>query len=343
VAAFRSDRRAKAVAALAVVVLGASAQARAADNPNDPLQRARTEFVSATEHVKNARWGEALAAFERSFELRPHALTLFNIAACERALGRYTRARASFLRALEANEATNNRELAPSFVADAKKWSEEIDKLLVRASIEVRPSDAALLVDGAPLGAGAKDGEYVAGLAPSEKHAPPPKGPFTVVFDPGVHIFSLSRPGFANALVTKTVTPGSTPSIVLDLESLPATIHIASNRPGSVVTIDALDVGLAPTQVTRPAGVYLVAVRKPGYVPYETNVKVGPGESPTLQATLAEEKQPITKKVWFWAALAAVVAGAATVTYFIVRPEPQRPPPDGGGLGWVVTLPGTSR
>src|SRR5688500_14740935 len=145
----RSDRwRARAASLLVVALVLAPVRAYADD---DATTRARTEFVTATDHVKNARWGEALAAFERSAELRPHPLTTFNIGACERALGRYTRARATLDRALTANEAGGKRELAPSFVADVKKWIEDIDRLLVHAIVVVRPSDASLLVDGAPV------------------------------------------------------------------------------------------------------------------------------------------------------------------------------------------------
>src|SRR5689334_1403832 len=96
---------------------------------DDPTTRARVEFVAATDHVKNARWGEALAAFERSAELRPHPLTTFNIGACERALGRYTRARATLDKALSANESGGKHELAPGLVGDAKKWIDDLERM----------------------------------------------------------------------------------------------------------------------------------------------------------------------------------------------------------------------
>lgn len=66
--------------------------------------RAREEFLRGTELVQKAQWAEALGAFERSAKLRPHAITRFNIGACQRALRRYTRARASLLQALEQNK-----------------------------------------------------------------------------------------------------------------------------------------------------------------------------------------------------------------------------------------------
>lgn len=314
----RSERsRTIAALLLAFTLVIAPSRARAADD--DATTRARTEFVAATDHVKNARWGEALAAFERSAELRPHPLTTFNIGACERALGRYTRARATLDKALSANEAGGKHELAPSFVADAKKWIEDIDRVLVHAKIDVRPPDATLLVDGAPVQTA--------------------NGKLALVLDPGTHVFSLSRAGFVNGIVNKTFAPGSSPEVVLDLQSLPATLRIAADRQDSVVSVDSLDVGVAPVQLTRPAGTYAVVVRKPGFVTYQSKVKVGPGEEPAILATLPEETTPVTKKWWFWTGAAAVIAGAAIGTYFLTRPDPERPAPNGGALGWVVTVP----
>lgn len=312
----RSDRGRLISALLIAAASVATVDARADE---DATSRARTEFVAATDHVKNARWGEALAAFERSSELRPHPLTTFNIGACERALGRYTRARATLEKALTENEASGKRDLAPSFASDAKKWIDDIDRILVHAAIVVTPPDAALLVDGSPIAT--KNGRA------------------SLVLDPGTHAFSVSRTGFTNAVVNQTFAPASAPDVVLDLQSLPATLRIAADRDGSVVAVDALDVGIAPVRLTRPAGTYAVVVRKPGFVTYQSKVKVGPGEAPTILATLPEETTPVTKKVWFWSVAAVVVTGAAVGTYFLTRPDPERPAPNGGALGWVVTVP----
>jgi hypothetical protein len=327
VAKFPSDRRPVAsVLLFALCTVFApvvrAERPRTAESTDESTTRARAEFVAATEHVKNARWGEALAAFERSAALRPHALTAFNIGACERALGRYADARESLRKALEANDASAGKELAAAFVSDAKKWSDDIDRLLVRAVVVVRPSDATLLVDGSPPPPSAFAGEKV-----------------ELVLDPGSHVFRISRPGYASAVLSKTLEPGSTPELVFDLARLPAILRIAADRSGAVVTVNDLDVGVAPVQVTRPAGTYAVAVRKPGFLTYESRVRVGPGEQPSILATLPAERTPITKKVWFWSAAAAIVAGAATGTYLLTRPAPQRPEPNGGGLGWVVTVP----
>lgn len=320
--------------AVFVAAIGIGRDARA---DGEDLQKARAEFVTATDHVKNARWGEALAAFERSAALKSHALTTYNIAACERALGRYTRARATLKRALDADAAAGNRELPKSFAVDARRWIEEMDGLVVRASVTLIPVDATLLVDGAPL---AREGDtLIAGLPSVTDAVKTPGGRFTLLVDPGDHLFAVSRAGFANAVVQKHLDPGGTPSLTLDLQSLPAEIRVSANLAGAVVSIDDLDSGVAPIQLTRPAGIYHVTVRKSGYVPYVTTVRVNAGERPTLQADLVQEKTPIYKSGWFWSAAALVVTGAAVGTYFLTRPDPQRPAPDGGGLGWVVSVP----
>jgi hypothetical protein len=319
----------------ALLLLGSFAHADAKDSPE--VQKARAEFVVATDRVKDAQWGEALAAFERSAALRPHALTTYNIAACERALGRYTRARQTLQKATAANEASNGVELPRSFAEEARRWTKEIDGILVRASVTLAPADATLLVDGVPL---VRDGDVLVAGLPAGAHAvTTPGARFTLVLDPGAHIISLARAGFANAAVTKSFAPGDKPDLPLDLQSLPATIRITANLPGAVVSVNDLDTGVAPVQLSRPAGTYNIAVRKNGFVPYLTSVRVNAGDSPSLQARLAEETTPVYKKFWFWTAAAAIVAGATVGTYLLTRPDPQRPAPDGGGTGFVVTVP----
>src|SRR5258706_9800914 len=96
-------------AALGSAALGSAAPAfaqetttpaSAAGEQSDP-ERARQLYKDGLELVRNAQWAEALAAFEASHELRPHPLTLYNIGACQRALGRYSRALTTLQTALE--------------------------------------------------------------------------------------------------------------------------------------------------------------------------------------------------------------------------------------------------
>lgn len=288
------------------------AQAPATTNPS--VVEARRQFVRGTTFVKAAQWTEALEAFEQSGRLRPHPITTYNIAACERALGRYTAAREHLKQALDV-EGNVNGELPESIRVEAKLYLGEIERLLVHVELTVEPEGATVTLDGRPL---QRSG--------------------TLVLDPGTHIFALSRKGFSNAVVTKTFKPGAREALTLNLERLPAKLSVSSNEKEAVVRINRIDVGYAPVMVERPAGSYVVRVEKPGFNSYESVVSVNAGETAAIKAKLSPT--PITQKWWFWSITGLVVSGAVIGTYYATRsePAPQRPPPDGGALGWTIEL-----
>jgi hypothetical protein len=157
-----------------------------------------------------------------------------------------------------------------------------------------------------------------------------------MVLDPGAHVLTLTRKGFADSVVNKIFPPGVTILLKLELDLLPATLHIDSDSPLAVVTINAVDVGTTPVDVSRPAGQLRVAVKKPGFVTYETDVAAHAGERVDLMANLKPYKPPLTQKWWFWSAAAVVVGGVVVGTYAATRPSPTRPPLEGGGLGWTL-------
>jgi hypothetical protein len=332
-------------AAVATIILATSAPSFADDaKPVETaaVTKARDEFVAGAELVKKAQWAEALAAFERSAKLRPHAVTTYDIGACLRAMGQYTRAREALVRALAENDKSGGTQLSESLVADSKGYIAEIDHLLATATVHLTPANAAIAVDGRPLEvlAGAAMPTLVAGTLAPGAGTPPPVGSFTLVLDPGAHVVTLSRKGFADAIVNRTFLPGSTTDLKLELDRLPATLHITSNQPGAVVTVNGSDVGVAPVDVSRPAGSYRLVVKKDHFVTYESQVEVQAGEEANLEAKLFAESTSLTQRWWFWTAAGVVVAGAAVGTYFATRtsPTPERPALDGGGLGWTLKV-----
>jgi hypothetical protein len=322
-------------ALLAVVSMASAQPSTAADDPK--VAEARQLYLRGLELVRQAQWGEALASFEQSRRLRPHPLTAYNVGACERALGRYTRARARLDEALAENR--DSGELPPSILDEARGFLAEIDRLLVRLTLEVVPAGSGIAVDGRPLAPEPPPSAgQVANVAPPGPGRPAPKGPFVVVMDPGAHVFTLSRKGYGDTLINKTYRPGYRGNLRIELERLPATIHVLSDEPDGLVTIGGKDFGPAPVDILRPPGNYVVEVNKPGFVPYRSEVRVNAGEEVTLRARLAREQTPITKRWWFWTAAAVVVSGVAVGTYFATRtePEPERPPLDGGSLDWIA-------
>ncbi len=316
-------------------LIGIAIALTAAPARADDVEAARDAFRQGATLAKDTQWGAALAAFERSNKLRPSAGTTYNIAVCERALGQYVRARKSFQRALDERKGD---ELSESTIADIKRFTSEIDGLVATIDVSLTPVDAAIAVDGQPLEV-ASGTTLLAGTMPAGPGKPPPAGRFKVIADPGAHVFVVAREGFADAVKTITVRPGEKTKLDLTVERLPATLLVSADKKDAVVTVDALDVGVAPVELSRPAGKHHVVVRSSGFVPYEIDASLLPGQKTELRAKLEPEKESILKRWWFWTGLGVVVAGAAITTYAVTRPDPERPPVDGGGLGWAARAP----
>lgn len=308
------------------------------DAPN--VVKARELFVKGTTLVQSAQWAEALDAFEQSNELRPHPTTVYNIGACERALGRYTVARDRLQRAISPESSANGK-LPESLRTEAKGYLAELDRLLVRVDLIVAPTDASITVDGRPLAATQSDegAIAVAGILAPGRGGPLFAGRASVVLDPGTHLITLSRKGYDDQLITKTFKPGSRQGLMLNMERLPAQVRVSSNQEKARVRIDAFDVGYAPVNVERPTGTYRVLVEKPGFSSYETSIRVNPGEAADIKASLSPT--PVTQKWWFWTAAGVLVTAAVVGTYYATRsePAPERPPINDGGLHWTIQVP----
>jgi hypothetical protein len=298
--------------ALAVLVVALPSRALA-----DDLDLAREEFRSGAALANDAQWGAALAAYERSAKLRPHPWTTYNIAVCERALGFYVRAKATFARALA--ERSSEADLPETTIAEIARLRTEIDALVAIAEVAVSPPGARVAIDG-----------RVIDLVGASAH---------VELDPGAHVFVASREGFATAVRNETLRPGERRRIELVITRLPATLSIAADRPRAIVSIDGLDVGPAPVTVQREPGVHQIVVRRPGFVAYSLTTTLAAGERFAVTAKLREETPSLLSRWWFWTAASVVVTGAAVTTWALTRPEPERPPLDGGGLGWAVRAP----
>lgn len=301
----------------------------------DPVTaQARESFLSGTAAVKAGQWSEALIHFEKANQLKAAPIITFNIGYCQRALGRYVQARLSF-RAVLADPTG----IPEAQLEETRTLLEHIDsQVLARVRITLKPASARIAIDGRPLMAfeGDERGVMVAGLAPAGEGKTPPKPVFDVVIDPGVHLIQASRPGHQDVLINKTFAPNAREELSLVLDELPATIHVESDQQRAVVLVDDRDVGLAPIDITRPAGTYRIQVLKKGFVTYDSTLELSSGQRANLKARMVPEEEPITKKWWFWGGAAAIVAGGVTATYFLTRPEPQPPDYRGGSLDWVA-------
>lgn len=318
----------------------------AQEKPVDPnREEATAAFKEGTQLVKETKWAEALTSFERAQSLVPHAITLFNMGVCERALGRYTVARRTFTASL-AEHASKRTVLPQQLQQDAQAYLEEMANLLVRVPITVAPDGASLAVDGRPLFLEEKTGEggsvlVIAGILPPGKGKPVPARTFDLEMDFGRHVLTFSRPGYSDVVIADDFSAGRARPLHVKLDELPATIEVSADQPGAIVTLGGRDFGPAPVTIRRPAGSYPVVVEKKGFVTAQALLEVRAGEVSNYRATLPLEKTALTKKWWFWTVAAGVVAGVSVGAYFIARepPPPVRATVGDGSLGWKVPLP----
>lgn len=285
---------------------------------------------------------DALACFERSSQLRPHALTLFNVAVLQLQLERYTQARSAAEQALARHAQTGELCGAPHSRCAEQETLQRLIQLAtarqVRLRVHLDPADARVAVDGRPLarvGSGSPSRFGVA-LAASAASPLAPGARFELELDPGFHTFSVESKGFAKATIDRSFHAEERSELELILSRLPAVLSIRADQPDAIVQIDQVDVGPTPVDVRRPPGNYQVVVLKAGFEPYETRVHVAGGEALSMSARLVEAPPPVTKTWWFWSSIGAFLASSALL-YYVAQPTPAPPPYDGGSTRWVVT------
>jgi tetratricopeptide (TPR) repeat protein len=101
---------------------------------------------------------------------------------------------------------------------------------------------------------------------------------------------------------------------IAELESLLATVRIGVNAPNATVLVDEREVGTAPGVVRIPAGLHVVEVRAPGYVPARAEVQIAAGAEEQISLTLEQlsEEYEGLSPVFFFAIGGVSVAALAT-------------------------------
>jgi hypothetical protein len=118
--------------------------------PRPPEQKeADRHFKNGVALFKELKYGEALAEFERAYEIAPHPLVLYNIAGCHRVLSHYGDAVAYYRRFL----ADGNDKVPAARLSVAQAELAAVLALIARVTVTITPAgaDAALIVDGTPL------------------------------------------------------------------------------------------------------------------------------------------------------------------------------------------------
>lgn len=245
----RSERLAVCLLALALALAPVVSAEPAPDAPaadDERVARAREAFRLGSALAREGQWTDALAAFERSASLRPHATTTYNLGFCERALGHYTRARKLLGTALDDER---RHELSAETRAEARAYLAEVERKVVHATVTLRGPGARITIDGRPLerapGARAR---WVAGTRDPGPAELVPAGTFQLLVDPGTRVLLVD----GRARNVRFVS-GETPSLTLGEAPVPE--RAAAPPPDRGWAIAALGVGAAGLLVGTVSGI----------------------------------------------------------------------------------------
>jgi hypothetical protein len=195
--------------------------------PPEPEQRppeqqeADRHFKRGVALFKEAKYAEALAEFERAYQIAPHPLVLYNIAGCHRELSHYADAVTYYGRLL----ADGSGKVPAARLADARAELDAILALIARVTVVITPAEGAtLIVDGAPL----------------DRPAMP------LVLVAGEHRLVARAPGRRDAERSVRAVPGDVLTVELALGEPVAPATIA---PAIVEPIEPI--GIAPAAASR--------------------------------------------------------------------------------------------
>ncbi|HEU4406952.1 MAG TPA: PEGA domain-containing protein [Polyangiaceae bacterium] len=320
-------RAARAFAALALAASLAAparslAQAPGGAAPSrvrDTLSgEARDAFDRGGTLFARGRYAEARSEFERAFELGGDARVLYNVAVCEKELGRYARAAARLRESL-----ATTVPLPPDYVERARAALELLAPYVGSLSVEASEPGATVFVDSEEVGVS------------------PLRGPLEV--DVGRHVVAATREGFYDVsqgvdvpregrVVRLTLSPRPAPAPPAAPARPPATglLQITTGDPRAVIYVDGRPQGMGEHAARLEPGSHRVRVVGEGGELYAAEVLVREGETRTVSIQPARRGEVPT---WLWVAGGVVLAGAGTATVLLLTRRVEYQGRDGAGSG----------
>jgi hypothetical protein len=91
---------------------------------------------------------------------------------------------------------------------------------------------------------------------------------------PGKHVVRAERDGYITGQAQVEVRMGAANGVRLRLEKLPGKLHIDTGGVAATVSVDGVESGHVPGELSIPAGQRTLIIRAPRYVDYITNVTI---------------------------------------------------------------------
>ena len=177
--------------------------------PKNPKQKeADQRFKRGVALFNDSKYAEALAEFQRAYEIAPHPLVLYNIASCHRQMSHYAEAVNYYRRLL-----AEGKGVVPAARLSAAQSELDATLLLIaRVTVTVSPAldGTTLLLDGAPLDTTT----------------------MPLILPPGEHRVTARTPGRPDAERTVRVASGDEVAVELVLTQPPLAREPPGETPG---------------------------------------------------------------------------------------------------------------
>ncbi len=260
---------------------------------------ARADYESARLLYGDGDYAGALVKFSTAYDRSKDPRLLWNMAACEKNLRRYTNALSLVRRYLKEGTAL----LSEQDKIDGQELVKVMEPFTATLQLVVDQPGAEVSLDDRVLGT-------------------TPLGPTSV--DMGRRRLRVHKSGFEEAVRDLSVGGASRVSIDLKLVKILHEGRLIVKAPANAtIAIDGRVVGSGLWSSPLPSGGHSLKVTAPGMRVYQIEILVLDKQSREIAVTL--EPEPSTGVPgWVWLiGVAAVAGGVATAGYFVFKPEPK--------------------
>lgn len=235
----------------AVLALGAPPPASAQDDDAAKKQAAAL-FRQGREFFEQARYPEALAAFEQANAIKPHPLMLYNIGQVYEAMG-------DLPRALDYYE---------QFLATGQGDGVEVRDRIARIKQTMAASWTTLDLTSEPAGANVWVGE--------KKGRPRGVTPLKLQLPAGTATIVLEKTGYRSVRRPVKLEAGRAATLAIVLPPMMPMASFRSTPPGASVSIDGAPAGVTPFVRALAPGRHTAVITLEGREPVTREIVVGP-------------------------------------------------------------------
>lgn len=260
-----------------VLLSTAPSEARSSSSPEKNRHRARVLVDQGNALFKRGNHSQALKRFEEAYQAFRSPKILLNIAETHRALHQMAKATRFYDQFLRENELADDA----SVVQRVRDRLRDLEPSVGRLQIECSEDGAEVVIDDEAIGS-------------------TPVRPWAV--EPGVHRFSVRKPGFETYLGSVATRAGAMSSSAIQLTPLDSLASVTPPIPLPPQN-SASETGSGPALSGSNSGSYSGSTESvpPSAMTLTTAPRVS-GE---------DEDSALTSKWWFWTGAALVVVGAA--------------------------------